>query len=70
MKIKIILSGLCLGIVCPLPVFAYVDPGTGGYVFQILFPIITALTAGYLFLKDRIKALLSKFTALLRGRPK
>jgi len=70
MKIKIVLSVLCLGIVYPLPVFAYVDPGTGGYVFQILFPIITALTAGYLFLKDRIKALLSKFTALLRGRTK
>ena len=34
---------------------AYVDPNTGGYVFQILFPILSAIAAMWLFFKNQMK---------------
>jgi hypothetical protein len=37
--------------------FAYVDPNTGGYVFQLLFPVLSAAGLAYLFLKRQIKLL-------------
>ena len=36
---------------------AYVDPNTGGYVFQLLYPIFVAIGIGYFFLKRQIKQL-------------
>jgi hypothetical protein len=41
---------------------AYTDPNLGNLVFQILFPIITVLTTGYLLCKNYIKR---KVTALI-----
>lgn len=44
---------------------AYVDPNTGGYVFQILFPVLSAIAGMFLFFRNYIKQivrrLLSKF---------
>lgn len=34
---------------------AYVDPGTGGYVFQILFLLFSAAVAFLAYFRDRIK---------------
>jgi hypothetical protein len=40
---------------------AYTDPNLGNLVFQILFPVITALSTGFLLCKKYIKR---KFTSL------
>ncbi len=39
---------------------AYIDPNTGGYVFQLLFPIISIIAFAYLFLKRQVKLLFGK----------
>ena len=39
---------------------AYVDPNTGGYIFQILFPIVSAIVAAFLFFKSQIVNLWKK----------
>jgi hypothetical protein len=59
LKIILFLFMLLLGI--PSTALAYVDPNTGNLIFQILFPIITAIVTGYLFCKSAISR---KFKAL------
>jgi hypothetical protein len=44
----------------PAPAGAYTDPNVGNLIYQILFPVITALSMGYLFCKKYIKR---KFTS-------
>jgi drug/metabolite transporter (DMT)-like permease len=44
----------------PASCFAYIDPNTGGIIYQILFPVLVAIAAAWTFLKDRISALWSK----------
>jgi hypothetical protein len=46
----------------PSPAGAYTDPNLGNLVFQILFPIITVLSTGYLLCKKYIKR---KVTSLI-----
>ena len=49
-------SLLLVVLLTPLPALAYIDPNTGGMIFQILAPILAMVTSAWLFLKDRIKA--------------
>jgi len=42
----------------PTNAFAYIDPNTGGYVFQVLFPLVSAVLAGYIFFRDKTKKFL------------
>jgi hypothetical protein len=39
----------------PAQAGAYTDPNLGNLVFQILFPVITVLSTGYLLCKKYIK---------------
>lgn len=52
-SLAVIFSAAC--ILTPSNAFAYIDPNAGGYIFQALFPILTAVAAGYLFFKNGIK---------------
>lgn len=61
-RLFIILISIC----APNIAFAYVDPNTGGYIFQSLFPVITAIVAGYLFFKNQIKNLFYKLKRLFK----
>ena len=45
---------------------AYVDSNTGGYIFQLLYPVFMAVGIGYLFLKRQIKQLLLSFINFIR----
>ena len=47
--------------------FAYVDPNTGGYVFQLVFPIISIIGFAYLFFKRQIKLLFAGISSLSKG---
>ena len=49
-------SLLLVVLLTPLPALAYIDPNTGGMIFQILAPILAMITSAWLFMKDRIKA--------------
>ena len=39
---------------------AYIDPNTGGYVFQILFPVLSAIAGMFLFFRNTIKQLFGR----------
>jgi hypothetical protein len=39
----------------PTPAGAYTDPNLGNLVFQILFPIITIISTGFLIFRNYIK---------------
>ena len=47
---------------------AYTDPNLGNLVFQILFPIITVLSTGYLLCKKYIKRKVTSLINLLKDR--
>jgi hypothetical protein len=47
--------------------FAYVDPNTGGYVFQLVFPILSIVGLAYLFLKRQIKLLFAGICSLSKS---
>jgi hypothetical protein len=47
--------------------FAYVDPNTGGYVFQLVFPIISIIGFAYLFFKRQIKLLFAGISSFSKG---
>jgi hypothetical protein len=48
------------------PAFAYIDPNTGGYVFQFLFPLISIIVAGYVFCKKQIINVIEKIVMLFK----
>jgi hypothetical protein len=48
------------------PAFAYIDPNTGGYVFQFLFPLISIFVAGYVFCKKQIIRVIEKVVMLFK----
>lgn len=52
LKLKLIIYGGLLCLIFPKPVHAYLDPGTGSYIFQIL---IAGILAGLLFIKTIIR---------------
>ena len=47
---------------------AYIDPNTGGYAFQVLFPIISAIVGIYLFFKNQAVSLGRKVVGLFRKK--
>ncbi len=47
---------LLVAILSPLPAMAYIDPNTGGMIFQMLAPLLAGITGAWLFARDKIKA--------------
>jgi hypothetical protein len=50
-KIKIVLYGILLFLLFPKPTYAYLDPGTGSYFFQL---VIAGLLGSSFFIKAAI----------------
>ncbi len=55
-------------LIMPSIAMAYVDPNTGNLIFQILFPIFTAVTTGYLICKSAIRRKLYACKEWLRNK--
>ena len=55
-SLRFLRTWLLLLALSPLPALAYIDPNTGGMIFQVLAPILAMITSAWLFLRDRIKA--------------
>ena len=55
-RILFLRSWFVLVLLTPIPALAYIDPNTGGLIFQVLAPIIAMITSAWLFLRDRIKS--------------
>ena len=41
--------------------FAYIDPNSGGWLFQMLFPIFVAVGGAFLVLRSKAAALWKRF---------
>lgn len=55
-----------LAVLLPRDAHAYVDPNTGGYVFQALFPIVSVIIGWYVFFRDNMKKVLGGLAARIR----
>jgi hypothetical protein len=54
-----------VALLSPLPAMAYIDPNTGGLIFQVLAPILAMITSAWLFARDRIKAVYYKVRRMI-----
>ena len=45
---------------CNAPAFAYIDPNAGGFLYQIIFPVLIAISAGWIWIKKAAIALWKK----------
>jgi uncharacterized RDD family membrane protein YckC len=67
-RFKVVVLVLSLLLLIPAPAAAYIDPNTGNLIYQILFPIITVLVTGFLFLKNAIRRKLSSLKKRLSDK--
>lgn len=54
----VVIVGVLLYLAAAKPAYAYLDPGTGSYVFQLL---IAGLLGGAFFLRSTYKTIIRKF---------
>ena len=55
-KIWVLLLLFFTTLLYPQIAHAYIDPGTGGLIFQLLFAFFAALMAGLVFFKQQVKS--------------
>lgn len=55
--VTILLLLLCISY--PKEAYAYVDPGTGGYIFQVLFLLLSAVISILAFFRNKVEAVIS-----------
>ena len=48
---------------------AYVDPNVGGFIYQLLFPLLVAVAAGWRWIKMGVSSAWRRLVARLTGRP-
>ena len=69
---KIVFIAFCMTFLSqwciPSRVEAYIDPNTGGYVFQLLFPIVSGIAAAYIFFKRQVIYLKKRVVGLFTNR--
>lgn len=47
---------------------AYIDPNVGGWLYQLLFPLLIALAGAWAALRHKISQLFSALARRLRGK--
>jgi hypothetical protein len=57
------------GLVCVLPnAHAYIDPNVGGWLYQLLFPLLIALAGAWAALRHKISEFFATCARRLRGK--
>lgn len=51
----------------PLAAFAYVDPNAGGWLYQLLFPLLIAIGALWAIMRQRISLFLQRWSGKKEG---
>lgn len=57
MKIKILIITICM---MSQPAYAYIDPGSGSIIVQVLMFIVAAFGVFYGYIKNKIKSIYEK----------
>lgn len=56
-------------IIClPSPAAAYIDPNTGNLIYQILFPVFTAILTFFVICKNKIRNKIKDFICLFKKK--
>jgi len=50
------------------PAFAYIDPNTGGFIFQLLAPLAAIALTVWMFFANQAKAIWRSFRSIFRRR--
>jgi hypothetical protein len=58
---------IIIGVALPADAFAYVDPNTGGLLFQLIAPLLLALAAAWAFLRHQIRQLGQRIVRALKS---
>lgn len=59
-KLRLALAALALSLLQAKPAYAYVDPGTGGMLYQIVILVLGAVAAYFAILKRYVKGFFSR----------
>lgn len=59
---------LLLTVLIPTEAFAYIDPNSGGLLFQLLAPLFAACLGAWVFMRQAISRFLRELWQKLRGR--
>lgn len=60
----VIVTLLCM----PSHAHAYIDPNVGGWLYQLLFPLLIAIAGAWAVLRHKISEFFSAFARRLRGK--
>ena len=52
------------------PAYAYIDPNAGGWLYQMLFPLLIAIAAAWAALRQKVREVLSTLAEKFRRRPR
>lgn len=63
---QLLLLGIAL--VCSQPAQAYIDPNVGGWLYQLLFPLLIAIAGAWAALRHKLSELFAAFARKLRGK--
>ena len=50
------------------PAHAYIDQNVGGWLYQLLFPLLIAIAGAWAVLREKISELVSRFVRRLRSK--
>jgi hypothetical protein len=67
--LKAMLLATILTVVGAQPALAYIDPNTGGMLFQMLAVLFASLSAILLFFSRQIRTFVARVLRTLRGKP-
>lgn len=65
---SMVLYACLIVILQPASAFAYIDPSSGGLLFQILAPLFAAIVGGWVFLRRAIARVLQAIKQRLTGK--
>jgi len=55
-----------LAFLCNAPAFAYIDPNTGGFLFQLLAPLAAIALSVWMFFANQVKAIWRSICSVFR----
>ena len=53
---------------CATPAHAYIDPNVGGWLYQLLFPLLIAIAGAWAVLREKISAAVSRLVERFRSK--
>lgn len=64
MQIRRQLPAIIVSALFATPAFAYIDPNTGGYIFQLLAPLVAIAVSVWIFFANQVKTIWRSFLGI------